>query len=68
MRVLPFPSQRWDTSPDPHLLVRDLRMAIWLTPFITDGDARAMILQLTDAIAASLGAPAPAQQSNGGVR
>ena len=34
--------------------IRDLRMSIWLTPFITDADTRALLLALTDRIAVDL--------------
>jgi len=46
--------------------LRDLRMALWLNPFITDGDTRAQLLELADAIGADIDRREPA--ACGGVR
>ena len=42
-------------QPDPVLAqLRSLRTLVWITPFISDGDVRAQLLALVDAIAADV--------------
>ena len=51
--VLTFPPAS-ESVPSLATKVRDLRTAIWLTPFIIDGDTRTRLLQLADELAADL--------------
>jgi hypothetical protein len=51
------------TRPTAIAKLRDLRVAIRITAFITDGDTRTMFLELVDAIAADLGTPIAAERS-----
>ena len=39
-----------------------LRQAIWITPFLVDGDTRERFLQLVEEIAADLDSPRPAAE------
>jgi hypothetical protein len=50
---VPFPQQ-----PDPVIAVRQLRLALWLSPFIGDSTARVRLLALAEAIEAELDPPA----------
>jgi hypothetical protein len=62
VNVLSFPRSQ-PPQVDPLIAnVRALRVAIRISPFITDGDTRTMLLGLVDAIVENLDAPHPAAE------